>query len=159
MSPPSPPPPTPGAPPRSNGTGAPTPCRSPNGSASGTDRFAAEPCASFWSATTSPELEAATTAVMAFRWSPPISNPPPKIWSPAMPHGGESSSLRRRPPDHRSRPDPQSDTSRRGTNGAFRVDLLQRGHRLVHAARTRPPGRDRSPDPGPVVHHEDRAVL
>ena len=45
-----------GAPPGSVVTGAPTPCRSPNGSACGTDRFAAEPCGSFWSATTSPGL-------------------------------------------------------------------------------------------------------
>jgi hypothetical protein len=44
MSPPSRPPPRPGAPPRSVVTGVSTPCRSPNGSASGTDRFAAEPC-------------------------------------------------------------------------------------------------------------------
>ena len=28
---------------------------------------------------------------MDFRWSPPISNPPPKIWSPATQHGGASS--------------------------------------------------------------------
>ena len=36
--------------------------------ACGTDRFVAEPCASFWSATISPELGAATTAVMGSRW-------------------------------------------------------------------------------------------
>ena len=71
---------TPGAPPGSVVTAAPTPCRSPNGSACGMARFAAEPCGSFWSATTSPGLGAVTTAVMGFRWSPPISNPPPKIW-------------------------------------------------------------------------------
>ena len=40
MSPPSPQPRIPGAPPRSVVTGALTPCRSPNGSACGTDRFA-----------------------------------------------------------------------------------------------------------------------
>ena len=49
ISPPSPPSRTPGAPSGSAGTGAPTPCRSPNGSACSTDRFAAGPCASFWS--------------------------------------------------------------------------------------------------------------
>ena len=38
-----------------------------------------------------PGLGAVMTAVMAFRWSPPISAPPPKIWSPAMPHCGVSS--------------------------------------------------------------------
>src|SRR3954462_13333916 len=54
---------TPGAAPGSVATGAPTPCRSPNGSVSGTDRFAVEPCASFWCVTTSPGLEAVTTAV------------------------------------------------------------------------------------------------
>jgi hypothetical protein len=43
MSPPSRGPRTPGAPPGSVGTGVPTPCRSPNGSASGTARFAAAP--------------------------------------------------------------------------------------------------------------------
>src|SRR5512132_614509 len=67
--------------------------------------------------------------------------------------------LRRRPPDHRCGPGPQSDTSCRGTDRAVRVDLFQRGHRLVRAARTRPPGRDRSPGSGPLVHHEDRTVL
>ena len=59
--------------------------------ACGTDRFAAEPCASFWCATTSPGLAAVTTAVMGFRWSPPIWNLPRKIWWPATRHGGESS--------------------------------------------------------------------
>ena len=49
------------------GTAAPTPCRSPNGSACGMARFAAEPCGSFWSATTSPELAAVTIAVMGCR--------------------------------------------------------------------------------------------
>ena len=78
-------------PPGSVVTDAPTPCRSPNGSARGTDRFAAEPYGSFWCATISPGLAAVTTAVMGFRWSPPIWNPPRKIWWPAMPRGGESS--------------------------------------------------------------------
>src|SRR6187551_3394555 len=76
MLPPSPQPPTPGAPHRSVATGAPMSCRSPNGSVCGTARFAAEPCASFWSATTSRAPAIVTTAVMGFRWSPPISNPP-----------------------------------------------------------------------------------
>ena len=42
-------------------------------------------------ATTSPGLGAVTTAVMDFRWSPPICNLPRKIWWPAMRRGGESS--------------------------------------------------------------------
>jgi hypothetical protein len=70
--------------------GAPTPYRSPNWHVSGTARSAAEPYASFWSATTSPGLEAVMTAVMDFRWSPPISNRPQKTWWPAMQHGGAS---------------------------------------------------------------------
>ena len=90
MSPPSRGPRTRGAPPGSVVTGAPTPCRSPNGSVSGTDRFAAEPCASFWCATTSLGPATVTTAVMGFRWSPPISNLPRKIWWPVMRRGGES---------------------------------------------------------------------
>jgi hypothetical protein len=36
-------------------------------------------------------LEAVTIAVMGCPWSPPISNPPRKIWSPATRRGGESS--------------------------------------------------------------------
>src|SRR4051812_13497700 len=88
---PLPQPRTPGALPQSVGTAAPTPCRSPNGSACGTARFAAEPCGSFWCATTSPELGAVTIAVMGCPWSPPISSHPRKIWSPATHHGGESS--------------------------------------------------------------------
>jgi len=40
-----------GATPGSVGTDAPTPCRSPNESACGMDRFAAVPCGSFWFAT------------------------------------------------------------------------------------------------------------
>ena len=72
---------------------------------------------------------------------------------------GNRAGLRRRPPDHRRGPGPQSDTPCRGTDGAVRADLLQHGHRLVRAARARPRGRDRSPDPGPLVHHEDRTVL
>jgi hypothetical protein len=71
--------------------GVPTPYRSPNWHACGTDRFAVEPCGSFWSATTSRAPATETTAVMAFRWSPPISNLPRRIWWLAMPHGGESS--------------------------------------------------------------------
>jgi hypothetical protein len=67
--------------------------------------------------------------------------------------------LRRRPPNHRSRRGPQSDTSRRGTNGAVRVDLFQRGHRLVRPARTRTRRRSQSPNAGPLVHHEDRTLL
>jgi DDE superfamily endonuclease len=89
--PPTPQPRMPGAPPKSVGTAAPIPCRSPNEPACGMDRFAAEPCASFSCATTSRGLGAVTTAVMDFRWSPPIWNPPRRIWWPAMPHGGASS--------------------------------------------------------------------
>src|SRR5690349_4623812 len=48
MSPPSRGPRTPGVPPESAATDGPTPCRSPNESVSGTDRFEAAPCASFW---------------------------------------------------------------------------------------------------------------
>jgi len=59
---------TPGAAPRSVVTAAPIPCRSPNGSACGTDRFAAAPCASFWSATISRVLAIVTTAGMGCRW-------------------------------------------------------------------------------------------
>ena len=68
MSPPSRRARTRGAPPGSAGTAAPTPCRSPNGSVSGTDRFAAEPCVSFWSATTNVAPATVTIAVTAFRW-------------------------------------------------------------------------------------------
>ena len=64
---------------------------------------------------------------------------------------GIEQALRRRPPDHRGGRGPQSDTSRRGTDGALRADLFQRGHPLVRAARTRPRRRGRSPGPGPVV--------
>ena len=46
-------------------------------------------------------------------------------------------------------------TPRRGTDGAVRADLLQHGHRLVRPARARPRRRNRPPDPGPLVHHED----
>ena len=106
ISPPSPKPRTPGAPPGSVGTAAPTPCRSPNGSACGTARFAAEPCASFWCATTSPGLAAVTIAVMGCPWSPPISSHPRKIWSPATPHGGNRAGLRRRPPNPGRGPGP-----------------------------------------------------
>ena len=38
-----------------------------------------------------PDSRAVTTAVMGFRWSPPISNLPRKIWWPVMRRGGESS--------------------------------------------------------------------
>ena len=47
---------------------------------SGTDRFGAEPCVSFWCATTNLGPAIVTTVVMGFRWSPPISNRPRKIW-------------------------------------------------------------------------------
>ena len=67
-----------------------------------------------------------------------------------MRRGGESNrpspSLRRRPPHHRRGRAAQSDTPCRRTDGALRVHLLQRGHPLVRAARTRPRGGDRSPD-------------
>jgi hypothetical protein len=76
---PTPPPEPGGATPGSVVMGAPTPYRLPNGSVCGTDRFAAEPCGSFWSATISLVPAIVTTAVMGFRWSPPISNPPRKI--------------------------------------------------------------------------------
>jgi DDE superfamily endonuclease len=66
-------PPTPrpgrgGATPGSAVTDAPTPYRSPNWTACGTDRFAAEPCGSFWSATINLALAIVTIAVTAFRW-------------------------------------------------------------------------------------------
>src|SRR6476620_2132929 len=48
--------------------GVPTPCRSLRSPACGTDHFAAEPSASFWSATTSPELATATTADTGSPW-------------------------------------------------------------------------------------------
>jgi hypothetical protein len=71
-----------------------------NGPVSGTARFAAEPCASFWFATISLGPATVTIAAMGFRWSPPIWNPRRKTWWPVMRRGGESS--RRSPMPARS---------------------------------------------------------